>query len=284
MNGLPNNLSGERVKGLRRSLVEPNMGILKIENLSISFGGIQALNKVSFEVQKGSICSIIGPNGAGKTTIFNCISGIYRPTGGKVFFKGEEITFLKPYQVARKGIARTFQNIELFSHMTTMDNLMLGRHLHMKTGVWRGATFVYKGSKAAREEIRHRAKVEEVIDFLELQSARNQFVVNLPYGTRKLVELGRAMALEPELILLDEPSAGMNMEEKGDLMFSIQDLRDDLGITVLLVEHDMNLVMDISDRILALNYGEKIAEGLPEEIQKHPEVLKAYLGEEEKVA
>jgi len=260
------------------------MGILKIENLSISFGGIQALNKVSFEVQKSSIYSIIGPNGAGKTTIFNCISGIYRPTGGQIFFKGEEITFLKPYQVARKGIARTFQNIELFSHMTTMDNLMLGRHLHMKTGVWRGATFVYKGSKAAREEIRHRAKVEEVIDFLELQSARNQFVVNLPYGTRKLVELGRAMALEPELILLDEPSAGMNMEEKGDLMFSIQDLRDDLGITVVLVEHDMNLVMDISDRILALNYGEKIAEGLPEEIQAHPEVLKAYLGEEEKVA
>jgi branched-chain amino acid transport system ATP-binding protein len=260
------------------------MNILKIENLSISFGGIQALNKVSFEVQKGSIYSIIGPNGAGKTTIFNCISGIYRPTGGKIFFNGEEITFLKPDRVARKGIARTFQNIELFSHMTTMDNLMLGRHVHMKTGVWRGATFVYKGSKAAQEEIRHRAKVEEVIDFLELQSARNQLVVNLPYGTRKLVELGRAMALEPELILLDEPSAGMNMEEKGDLMFSIQDLRDDLGITVVLVEHDMNLVMDISDRILALNYGEKIAEGLPEEIQAHPEVLKAYLGEEEKVA
>ncbi len=265
-------------------MVEPDMSILKIENLSISFGGIQALNEVNFEVQKGSIYSIIGPNGAGKTTIFNCISGIYRPTGGKIFFKGEEITFLKPDRVARKGIARTFQNIELFSHMTTMDNLMLGRHVHMKTGVWRGATFLYKGSKAAREEIRHRAKVEEVIDFLELQSARNQFVVNLPYGTRKLVELGRAMALEPDLILLDEPSAGMNMEEKGDLMFSIQDLRDDLGITVVLVEHDMNLVMDISDRILALNYGEKIAEGLPEEIQAHPEVLKAYLGEEEKVA
>jgi branched-chain amino acid transport system ATP-binding protein len=190
---------------------------------------------------------------------------------------------LKPYQVAKKGIARTFQNIELFSHMTTMDNLMLGRHLHMNTGVWRGATFIYKGSKAAREEIEHREKVEEVIDFLELQAARNQFVINLPYGTRKLIELGRALALDPELILLDEPSAGMNMEEKGDLMFSIQDIRDDLGITVLLVEHDMNLIMDISDRILALNYGERIAEGLPDEIQKHPEVLKAYLGEEETV-
>jgi branched-chain amino acid transport system ATP-binding protein len=153
----------------------------------------------------------------------------------------------------------------------------------MKTGVWRGATFIYKGSKAAKEEVKHRGKVEEIIDFLELQAARNQFVINLPYGTRKLVELGRALALDPELILLDEPSAGMNMEEKGDLMFSIQDIRDDLGITVILVEHDMNLIMDISDRILALNYGEKIAEGLPEEIQRHAEVLKAYLGEEEAI-
>jgi len=258
--------------------------ILKIENLAISFGGIKALHNVSFGVEKGSVYSIIGPNGAGKTTIFNCITGIYPPDSGKIIFKEEEITYFKPCQVAKKGIARTFQNIELFSHMSTMDNLMLGRHIHMKTGVWRGATFIYKGSKAAKEEVKHREKVEEIIDFLELQVARNQFVVNLPYGTRKLVELGRALALEPELILLDEPSAGMNMEEKGDLMFSIQDIRDDLGITVILVEHDMNLIMDVSDRILALNYGERIAEGMPEEIQKHPEVLKAYLGEEEKVA
>src|SRR4030043_1324541 len=258
--------------------------ILKTENLTISFGGIKALNNVSFEVEKGAIYSIIGPIGAGKTTIFNCISGIYQPSSGKIFFKGEDITHLKPYQVAKKGIARTFQNIELFSHMSTMDNLMLGRHLHMKTGVWRGATFIYKNSKAEKEETRQAGKVEEVIDFLELQAARNQFVVNLPYGTRKLVELGRALTLEPELVLLDEPSAGMNLEEKGDMIFSIQDIRDDLGITVLLVEHDMNLIMDVSDRILALNFGEKIAEGLPEEIQKHPEVLKAYLGEEEKVA
>lgn len=258
--------------------------ILKIENLTISFGGIKALHNAGFEVEKGAIHSIIGPNGAGKTTVFNCISGIYRPDSGKIFFKGEEITRLRPCQVAQKRIARTFQNIELFSHMTTMDNLMLGRHLHMKTGVWRGATFIHKGSKAAREEIENRRKVEEIIDFLELQASRNQFVVNLPYGTRKLVELGRALALDPEFILLDEPSAGMNMEERGDLIFSIQDIRDDLGITVLLVEHDMNLIMDISDRISVLNYGEKIAEGLPEEIQRHPEVLKAYLGEEEKVS
>jgi branched-chain amino acid transport system ATP-binding protein len=277
MNGLRHNLSRGRAK-------QRDMGILKIENLTISFGGIKAVNSVSFEVEKGSIYSIIGPNGAGKTTIFNCISGIYRPNAGKISFKGEEITHLKPDQVARKGIARTFQNIELFSHMSTMDNLMLGRHIHMKTGVWRGSTFIYKNSKAAKEEIEHRGKVEEVIDFLDLQAARNQFVINLPYGTRKLVELGRALALEPEMILLDEPSAGMNLEEKMDMMFSIQDIRDDLGITVLLVEHDMNLIMDVSDRILALNFGEKIAEGVPEEIQKHPEVLKAYLGEEEKVA
>jgi branched-chain amino acid transport system ATP-binding protein len=258
--------------------------ILKIENLTISFGGIRALNLVSFEVQKGSIYSIIGPNGAGKTTIYNCISGIYRPDSGKIYFKDENITYFKPNKVAQIGIGRTFQNIELFSHMTTMDNLMLGRHLHIKTGIWGGATFIYKGSKAAREEIENRGKVEEIIDFLELQAARNQFVMNLPYGTRKLVELGRALALEPELLLLDEPSAGMNKEEKGDMMFSIQDIRDDLGITVLLVEHDMNLIMDISDRILALNYGERIAEGLPEEIQKHPEVIKAYLGEEGRFA
>ncbi|MGO8989281.1 MAG: ABC transporter ATP-binding protein [bacterium] len=260
------------------------MSTLKIENLTIFFGGIKALNNVTFEVDKGAIYSIIGPNGAGKTTVFNCISGIYKPNSGKISFKGEDITYLKPNQVAEKGIARTFQNIELFSHMSTMDNLMLGRHLHMKTGVWGGATFVYKNSRAAKEEIENRQKVEEIIDFLDLQVARDQFVVNLPYGTRKLVELGRALALDPEVILLDEPSAGMNMEEKGDLIFSIQDIRDDLGITVLLVEHDMNLIMDVSDRILALNYGEKIAEGLPEEIQKNPEVLKAYLGEEEKVA
>lgn len=172
------------------------MSTLKIENLTIFFGGIKALNNVTFEVDKGAIYSIIGPNGAGKTTVFNCISGIYKPNSGKISFKGEDITYLKPNQVAEKGIARTFQNIELFSHMSTMDNLMLGRHLHMKTGVWGGATFVYKNSRAAKEEIENRQKVEEIIDFLDLQVARDQFVVNLPYGTRKLVELGRALAFD----------------------------------------------------------------------------------------
>jgi len=234
---------------------------------------------VTFEVKKGEIYSVIGPNGAGKTTVFNCISGIYKPSNGKIFFKDLDITPLKPHQVAEVGIARTFQNIELFAHMTTMDNLMLGRHTKLKTGVWAGATFLTARSKAARDEIQNREIVEEIIDFLELQASRNQLVVNLPYGIQKLVELGRALALEPEVLLLDEPSAGMNLEEKENLIFSIRDIRDDFGITVLLVEHDMNLVMGISDRVLALNYGQVIAEGIPQEVQKHPEVLKAYLGE-----
>jgi branched-chain amino acid transport system ATP-binding protein len=255
------------------------MAHLKVENLSISFGGLKALSGVTFEVKKGEIYSIIGPNGAGKTTVFNCINGIYKPSGGRIFFKDQDITPLKPYQVAEVGIARTFQNIELFAHMTTMDNLMLGRHTKLKTGVWAGATFLTANSKAARDEIQNREIVEEIIDFLELQASRNQLVVNLPYGIQKLVELGRALALEPEVLLLDEPSAGMNLEEKENLIFSIRDIRDDFEVTVLLVEHDMNLVMGISDRILALNYGQVIAEGIPQEVQKHPEVLKAYLGE-----
>ena len=255
------------------------MAHLQVENLSISFGGVRALTGVSFGVEKGEIYSIIGPNGAGKTTVFNCISGLYKPNAGKILFKNQDITPLKPYQVALSGIARTFQNIELFSHMTTMDNLMLGRHTKLQTGVWSGATFLTRNSKAARQEIQQRERVEEIIDFLELQAARNQMVINLPYGTQKLIELGRALALEPEVLLLDEPSAGMNLEEKENLIFSIRDIRDDFGVTILLVEHDMNLVMDISDRILALNFGQVIAEGVSEQIQKHPEVLKAYLGE-----
>ena len=255
------------------------MATLKVEDLSISFGGLKALSGVNFSVEKGEIYSIIGPNGAGKTTVFNCISGIYKPTGGKISFKDLDITPFKPHQVAQVGIARTFQNIELFAHMTTMDNLMLGRHTKLKTGLWSGATFLTSNSRAAREEIQNREKVEDIIDFLELQASRNQMVMNLPYGKQKLVELARALALEPEVLLLDEPSAGMNLEEKEDLIFSIRDIRDDFGITVLLVEHDMNLVMGISDRVLALNYGMVLAEGPPQMIQKHPEVLKAYLGE-----
>jgi branched-chain amino acid transport system ATP-binding protein len=260
-----------------------NDRLFSVDRLSISFGGLVAVDKVSLEVESGSIFSIIGPNGAGKTTIFNCISGLYRPDSGKIYFKGEDITGLKPYRVAQKGIARTFQNIELFSRMTTMENLMLGRHIHMKTGIWSGATFFRPGSKAAQEEIEHRARVEKIIDLLNLQSARNQFVGSLPYGTQKLIELGRALALEPQLLLLDEPSAGMNSEEKQDLIFWIKDIQDELTVTILLIEHDMKMVMDISDRILAINFGRPITDGIPEEVQRHPEVLKAYLGEDDAI-
>ena len=252
-----------------------------VQDLTISFGGLTAVDNVSFEVTSGSIFSIIGPNGAGKTTIFNCINGLYTPNSGKMIFKGEEITGLKPHKIARKGIARTFQNIELFSRMTTMENLMLGRHIHISTGVFSGATFFRRKSKAAREEIKHREQVERIIDLLDLQAARNQFVGGLPYGTQKLIELGRALALEPELLLLDEPSAGMNTEEKQDLIFWVKDIQDELGVTILLIEHDMRMVMDISDRILAINFGKPLCEGIPEEVQNNPEVLKAYLGEEE---
>ncbi|MCP4681398.1 MAG: ABC transporter ATP-binding protein [Desulfobacterales bacterium] len=251
-----------------------------IDHLSISFGGLVAVDNISFHIKPGSIFSIIGPNGAGKTTIFNCISGIYRPDSGAILFKGEDIAGLKPYKIARKGVARTFQNIELFHRMTTMENLMLGRHIHMETGVWSGATFFRRKSKAAREEIEHRAHVEKIIDLLDLQAARNKFVGALPYGTQKLIELGRALALEPELLLLDEPSAGMNSEEKQDLIFWIKDIQDELGVTILLIEHDMKMVMDISDRILVINFGKFVTEGIADEVQNHPEVLKAYLGED----
>jgi len=260
-----------------------NENFFTINKLSISFGGLLAVDNVSFDVAPGSIFSIIGPNGAGKTTIFNCISGLYSPDSGNILFQGKDIIGLKPHKIAKKGIARTFQNIELFSRMTTMENLMLGRHIHMKTGIWSGATFYRRGSKAAREEIEHRERVERIIDLLDLQAARNQFVGGLPYGTQKLIELGRALALEPKLLLLDEPSAGMNSEEKQDLIFWIKDIQDELGVTILLIEHDMKLIMDISDRILAINFGKPITEGTPLEVQKHPEVLKAYLGEDEAI-
>ena len=252
-----------------------------VDRLTISFGGLRAVDRVSFHVKPGTIFSIIGPNGAGKTTIFNCVSGLYKPDAGAIILKGEDIIGLKPHKVAQKGIARTFQNIELFSRMTVMENLMLGRHIHMKTGVWTGATFYRRGSKAAKEEIEHRGRVEKIIDLLDLQAARNQFVGALPYGTQKLVELGRALALEPELLLLDEPSAGMNSEEKQDLIFWIKDIQDELEVTILLIEHDMKMVMDISDRVLAINFVKPITEDIPDGVQNHPEVLKAYLGEDE---
>jgi len=256
------------------------MTFFEVQNLSISFGGLTALQDISFAVDRGEIYAIIGPNGAGKTTLFNCINGIYKPKEGLIRFKDQPINGLKPDRIARLGIARTFQNIELFSHMNTMENIMLGRHLHMRTGLFMGVAMWGQRSFAGNEEINHRRRVEEIIDFLDLQAARNQLVGGLPYGIQKQIELGRALALEPELLLLDEPCAGMNAEEKQDMIFWVKDIQDELGITILLIEHDMNMVMDISDRILAINFGSMITEGTAEEVQRHPEVLKAYLGED----
>ena len=257
------------------------MTLFSVQNLSMSFGGLRALSGISFSVSAGEIFSIIGPNGAGKTTLFNCINGIYTPTGGTIRFRDDMIQGKKPDAVARMGIARTFQNIELFAHINTMENILLGRHLYMKTGLFRGGFMWGARSFAAREEMVHRKKVEEIIDFLDLQAVRDKPVGGLPYGTQKRIELGRALALEPALLLLDEPCAGMNAEEKQDLIFWVKDIQDELGVTILLIEHDMSMVMDISDRILAINFGQPIIEGRPAEVQNHPEVLKAYLGEEQ---
>jgi branched-chain amino acid transport system ATP-binding protein len=258
------------------------MSHLNVNNLSLSFGGLKALKAVSFQVGKGELLSLIGPNGAGKTTVFNCINGIYKPDGGSIRFNDQELIGMKPDRVARLGIARTFQNIELFAQMTALDNLLLGRHLHIRYGLFSGALF---GPRVMREEMEHRRRVEEIMDLLDLQFAREQMVGGLPYGIQKLVEIGRALALEPEVLLLDEPFAGMNSEEKLDMVFRLSDIRAEFGATILLVEHDMATVMNISDRVLAMNEGRVIACGKPGEVQKHPEVLVAYLGEqEEKVA
>ncbi|RTZ97708.1 MAG: ABC transporter ATP-binding protein [Deltaproteobacteria bacterium] len=256
------------------------MTLFNVQNLSISFGGLKALSNISFDVKAREIFSIIGPNGAGKTTLFNCINGIYKPTNGQIRFKGKRVQGKKPDAIARMGIARTFQNIELFAHINTMENILLGRHLYMKTGLFRGGFMWGRHSFAGKEEIAHRKKVEEIIDFLDLQAVRDKLVGGLPYGTQKRIELGRALALEPELLLLDEPCAGMNAEEKQDLVFWVKDIQDELDVTILLIEHDMSMVMDISDRILAINFGQPVTEGTPAEVQNHPEVLKAYLGEE----
>jgi branched-chain amino acid transport system ATP-binding protein len=253
------------------------MPLLEIRDLSISFGGIKALDGVSLEVKPGEIYAIIGPNGAGKTTIFNLISRFYDPDEGSMVFEGKDLIRLKAHQIPELGIARTFQNIELFKNMTVMDNILLGRHTHRWSHVLMDCLFT---PPVKKQEIQGREKVEKIIDFLDLQAYRNLRIAGLPYGIQKLVELGRALALEPKLLLLDEPSSGMNMEETEDLIFHILDIKEELGITVLLIEHDMHLVMELSDRMTALNFGQEIAQGLPGEIQENPEVIKAYLGEE----
>ena len=251
------------------------MTFFAAEELAMSFGGIRAVDGVSFEVQPGEVFTIIGPNGAGKTTIFNLISRIYDPTEGRLRFKGEDITKVPPHEIARKGIARTFQNIELFEHASVLQNLLLGRHAHARPHLAQELLFV---SAVRARERAHREAAEKVIDFLDLQPYRDSLVVNLPYGVRKVVEMGRALCAEPTLLLLDEPSSGLSVEETADMAFWIQDIRTLLGITVLMVEHDMSLVGAVSDRVLALNYGRVVACGTCQEVQSHPDVVKAYLG------
>jgi branched-chain amino acid transport system ATP-binding protein len=253
--------------------------MLKVSEVHVSFGALQALIGVSLEIRHGEILAIIGPNGAGKTTLINVISGVYRPSPGKIFFEGKERTHLGPHHVAELGIARTFQNVALFKGMTTLDNLMVGRHLLMKSGLFASGCYWAWGQK---EEIEHREAVEDVIDFLEIEAIRKTPAGMLPYGMQKRVELGRALAAEPKLLLLDEPMAGMNLEEKEDIARFILDANEEQGITIALIEHDMGVVMDISDRIVVLDYGSKIAEGTPEEVRSNPAVVKAYLGAHKK--
>jgi branched-chain amino acid transport system ATP-binding protein len=254
---------------------------LKVENIYMAFGGVQALMGVSLEVKKGEIFSVIGPNGAGKTVLLNCINGLYHPQRGQIFFEGEEISKLNPHKRAEMGISRTFQKIELFKGTTVLDNIRLGRHIHLKSGLISGS--IYLG-KTAREEIEHRDFIEkEIIDLLEIEHIRDKVVGMLPYGLQKRVELARALALNAKIILLDEPLAGLNLEEVEDMARFILDINEEKRwqTTCVLVEHDMGVVMDISHRVMVLNFGEKIAEGTPIEIQKNPNVIKAYLGEVE---
>jgi branched-chain amino acid transport system ATP-binding protein len=253
------------------------MSLFQAEEIAVRFGGIRAVDDVSFTVEKGEVFSIIGPNGAGKTTIFNLISRIYNSTSGRLMFEGKDITKLPPYQIAGLGIARTFQNIELFANASLLQNLLIGRHCHSTVGLLSQLAFMPSTRKA---ELAHREKAEDVIAFLGLQRYRDTLIANLPYGVRKVVELGRALCTEPKLLLLDEPSSGLNVEETEGMGFWIEDIKKDLGITVIMVEHDMALVSQVSDRVMALNYGKVLAMGSPRDVQTHPEVIRAYIGGE----
>jgi len=257
--------------------------ILKIEQISLAFGGVKALSDVSFEVKKGSVFSIIGPNGAGKTSMLNCISGRYQPNSGKISFQGNNITDLAPNDRADLGMGRTFQNLALFGHLSVLDNIMVGRHHLLKNNWLTGP--LYWASNAQTEELEHRRKVEEVIDFLEISHIRKSVAGTLSYGLRKRVELARAMALNPKLILLDEPMAGMNLEEKEDMARYVLDLNEEFDITVVMIEHDMGVVMDISHEVMVLDFGKKLICGLPDEVMADPHVKRAYLGiEDEDIA
>jgi branched-chain amino acid transport system ATP-binding protein len=252
--------------------------LLSAKDLSVRFGGVLAVNQVSFDVRSGEVFTLIGPNGAGKTTVFNLISRIYTPTAGSILYEGAELTQQPPHAVASLGIARTFQNIELFEHATVLQNLLIGRHTHRGTNLLDDLLFTPKARRAAHAA---RERVERVIDLLDLQHHRDSMIAGLPYGVRKVVELARALASEPKLLLLDEPSSGLNVEETEDMVFWIDDIRREFGATVLMVEHDMSLVSKVSDRVLAMNQGEVLALGTPEEVQAHPGVIEAYLGSQE---
>ena len=253
------------------------MSLFSVADLGIRFGGIRAVEGVSFDVQKGEVFSIIGPNGAGKTTIFNLISRIYNPSTGRLFFDGIDITQTPPHRIASLGIARTFQNIELFANASLLQNLLIGRHTHSHVGLFSQLAFL---PSVRRAEVEHRKRAEEVIAFLGLQRHRDSLIANLPYGVRKVVELGRALCTEPKLLLLDEPSSGLNVEETEEMAYWIEDIKKDLGITIIMVEHDMKLVSAVSDRVMALNYGRILSLGTSAEVQSDPEVIRAYIGGE----